>query len=339
MAAETHHYVPRFVLRQFLSDEAKEQVAVYDKHKDNSFVTSIKNIMSERRFNEFEFDEFIVSFESVASKIEDSIIPTYKRIVDNRRLEGTPDEKADLAFLIAFQMLRVKAMRDLHVEIERGVREKVEALGHRMEQIQGWEPLTEDRLKLLHLGNIQETIGKFALVIAEKDILLAQPSQNSSFYIGDNPVVLSNRLDFGPYGNIGLAVKGIEIYLPLSSDLLLCAFCPSILSEQFQSNAVTRYKIRSELQRRAVAGQITFKQLTEQTAKIDGLCSHFDKMKDDFVNGRPIDSNPDNMKYYNSLQSQWARRYLIDKRGDFKLAKKYISEFPQFKFGRKIAFN
>ena len=49
-------------------------------------------------------------------------------------------------------------------------------------------------------------------------------------------------------------------------------------------------------------------------------------------------SNPENMKYYNSLQLQWSRRYIIDKRADFKLAKKYISEFPQFKFGRKISF-
>lgn len=160
-------------------------------------------------------------------------------------------------------MLRVKAMRNLHIEIERGVRERVEGLGHRMEEIKGWEPLTEDRLKQLHLRNTQDMLGKFALVIGGKDMLLARPAENDSFYIGDNPVVLSNRLDFGPYGNIGLGVKGIEIYLPLSSNLLLCAFCPSILSEQFQSNTIMRNKIRGELQGRAVAGQITFKQLSE----------------------------------------------------------------------------
>ncbi|MGO9422797.1 DUF4238 domain-containing protein [Roseiarcus sp.] len=51
MAAETHHYVPRFVLRQFLSNVPKEHVSVYDKREDKQFVTSIKTIMSERRFN------------------------------------------------------------------------------------------------------------------------------------------------------------------------------------------------------------------------------------------------------------------------------------------------
>jgi len=75
MAAETHHYVPRFVLRQFLSNVPKEHVSVYDKREDKQFVTSIKNIMSERRFNEFQLDDYIVIVENIATKIEQMILP------------------------------------------------------------------------------------------------------------------------------------------------------------------------------------------------------------------------------------------------------------------------
>lgn len=44
----------------------------------------------------------------------------------------------------------------------------------------------------------------------------------------DNPVVMKNSNDFGAYGNLGLAVRGIKIYLPLSSTLMLTMYCPSI---------------------------------------------------------------------------------------------------------------
>ena len=52
------------------------------------------------------------------------------------------------------------------------------------------------------------------------------------FYVSDNPVVLENRNDFGVYGNIGLAVPGIQIYLPLSSTLMLAMYCPSIREQK-----------------------------------------------------------------------------------------------------------
>lgn len=88
MGAENHHYVPKFVLRNFLSGVNKEHVSVYDKHTDKIFVTAIKNIMAERRFNEFQYDEFIVSFESVASKIEELILPDIRRLLSCRSLKA-----------------------------------------------------------------------------------------------------------------------------------------------------------------------------------------------------------------------------------------------------------
>ena len=105
-SAQNQHYVPKFILRQFLTDAEKEQVGVYDKERDSTFYTHIKNIMAERRFNDFKFDDFIVSFEDIACGIEDMVIPAYKKVVESRRLDGSAEQRADLSFLIAFQMLR-----------------------------------------------------------------------------------------------------------------------------------------------------------------------------------------------------------------------------------------
>ena len=108
---KNQHYVPRFILRNFLVNEAKEQVSVYDKHTDRVFTTSIDNIMAENQFHDFVFDGSHLSLEPAMTKLEQSVLPVYQRIIETRRLDKTPDEKAALAFLIAFQFARTKGAR------------------------------------------------------------------------------------------------------------------------------------------------------------------------------------------------------------------------------------
>ena len=109
MAAENQHYVPKFILRQFLSNKKREQVSVFDKHTEKTFVTSIKNMMAERRFNDFTFDdEWIASFEPIACAAEDQVLPSYRKVLKDRLLDNSPEQKADLAMMLAFQLLRSK---------------------------------------------------------------------------------------------------------------------------------------------------------------------------------------------------------------------------------------
>jgi hypothetical protein len=56
-------------------------------------------------------------------------------------------------------------------------------------------------------------------------------------YISDNPVVMHNPRTFGPYGNIGIAVPGIEIYFPLSPEVVLAYFCPSSMKHVEEEQA------------------------------------------------------------------------------------------------------
>src|SRR5258708_1066961 len=136
--AQNQHYVPKFILRNFLSDGPKDQVSVYDKHEDRVFVTSVKNIMAERPFNDFSMADWIVSFENIDSKIEEMILPTYRRIITERRLNGSAEEKADLGFLMAFQFIRTKGSREFYQNFEDGLRKKLESTGDRLENIEGW---------------------------------------------------------------------------------------------------------------------------------------------------------------------------------------------------------
>lgn len=340
MAAQNQHYVPKFILRQFLSDEANERVHVYDKHSDKSFVTSIRNIMAERRFNEFAFDdEYIASFEPIACGAEDQVLPAYREVVDQRRLSDKPDQKAALAILIAFQFLRTKAHRDRWAAVEEDLVKRIEAEGGRMQDIAGWEdwkPATEDSLKRDHLTSIQHSIGEFAQIIALKDFVLAEPAPGTSFYLGDHPVSLANSRDFGFYGNLGFAVEGIEIYMPLAADLMLCAWCPTILAGLRDDLNCGKRDRRGELLKRVTDGHLTVAQMKQILADIAPMEKSQEELLTLAIEGKPIPSNSVNMEYYNALQTNWAYRYLISREGDFEFARRVNREQPELRRGRRL---
>ncbi len=208
-----------------------------------------------------------------------------------------------------------------------------------MKQVSGWSPPTEDKLKLFHLKFVKENIGKVAEIIAQKDMMLARAVANRCFYIGDNPVSRYNMQDHGRYGNLGISQKGVEIYLPLSSDLMLCALCPSIATGIYHRITSHRSVVKQRIQAMAVKGLITFSEMSKQIQKFDDELANADEMHKCLTKGSPLSSGVSNMDFYNSLQMQWAKRYVIDKNSNFKLARRHNKEFPELRNGRRLAFD
>ncbi|TIP06441.1 MAG: DUF4238 domain-containing protein [Mesorhizobium sp.] len=340
MAAENQHYVPKFILRQFLSDKKRERVSVFDKHTEKTFVTSIKNIMAERRFNDFTFDdEWLASFEPIACTAEHQTQPSYEKVLKDRRLDNSPEQKAALAMMLAFQLLRTKAARDQWQAVEDAIVKKVEESGGRMQDVKGWEdwqPMTEDRLKREHLLSIQGSIGEYAQIIAAKDFVLAEPSPGRSFYLGDNPVCLANALDFGPYGNLGLAVQGIEIYMPLASDLMLCAWCPSIIHGLREAHKRAKEARQAEAVSRVMKGELSAAGMRQLLDSAKATEEPVAELLSAFKEGHPVTSNDANMDYYNSLQTSYAYRYIVCQQADFALARRFNSENPALRRGSRL---
>jgi hypothetical protein len=111
------------------------------------------------------------------------------------------------------------------------------------------------------------------------------------FFIGDNPVTLQNNTQpKGPLrGNLGLAVRGIEIYLPVSSTLTLAFFCRS--HEEIVRDGVERMRT------------IMVRDLGHSMGFGDLL-----KWRRAFRTGVPLSSSPDNVLNHNSLQVHHAER-------------------------------
>lgn len=334
-AAQHQHYVPKFMLRNFLSNADKEQVTVFDKETSEVFSTNIRGIMAERRFNEFVIDEqWLASFEPAICGIEDLVLPVYRRVVENRSLDKSDEERAHLAYLIAFQFVRTKAQRDCFTQMDNMIRDKST----------GVEPIEAElakmgdpaMLKMRHADFIKESMREFTGLIAIKDLVLMEAPRNRSFYLGDNPVAMHNHEKAHPFwGNIGLAIQGIEIYLPLASDLILCAWCPSII-EKHRREAVERLPdYRSALLGKMMQGELTTQELRTNNERMNELAKPITDLISSFDTGKPISLGDGQMDFHNSLQLSSSVRHVICPRGDFKLAQRFMADNPGHK-GRQI---
>ena len=323
-AAENQHYVPKLILRNFLQNEEKERVSVLSKSGKREFITSIGNIMAERRFNEFRVnDDFLASFEDAASNIEGEVAPTYSKIVETRKLPTDARKRTLLAVFVAFQFVRTRGFRDQFKFFDEQLKDKIERMGGSITDVKGYEPLTEDILKKQHLGFVKDSIGKFAEIIAAKEFFLMEPPEGRSFYLGDNPVCLHNSSEQNsPYGNIGLAVRGIEIYCPLSHDLCLAAWCPTIV-EKLRQNVAENRRTIAKLTLSPSAFQ---KDSSQIIAEIKTLSASLESYLSQIVSDNPITLDGENMDFLNTLQVGTAREFLICKSGNFKLAREFIDQ-------------
>src|SRR5699024_1203978 len=58
-------------------------------------------------------------------------------------------------------------------------------------------------------------------ILLEKSWILFETTKENPFFISDNPVTLYNSINKDVRSNLGIALEGIEIYIPLSSTITL----------------------------------------------------------------------------------------------------------------------
>lgn len=340
-AAQNQHYVPKFILRNFLRAGSEKQVHVFSKRTGKAFTTSIDGIMAERRFHEFAIDDdYIASFEDSIGKIEGLVLPVYREVLSSRRLTGAPEERANLAFLIGFQLLRTRSTRDQFAQIDDILADKLAQSGQTLSDIEGYVPLSEQRLKMQHIQMLKSSLPSITGHLVTKQMLLLEAPAGRSFYLGDNPVCLHNGRPPDPlFGNLGLAVQGIEIYLPLSSDLMLAAYCPSLLTEMDDNRLKGRAELARALLVAVASNQITAEQMADQLSGFDADTAPATDMLTKVAAGEPILLQEENMDFCNSLQMQFAREFVICPRRDFRLASRFVNEYPDDRgFVLKSAF-
>ncbi len=332
MAAQHQHYVPKLLLRAFLSRDAKRaekrQVHVFDFEDERSFPASIDKIMGETRFNDFWVDdETLASIEPWASRIESHVAPLVDRIRAEKTLERTSVEFGDLSLLVAFQFVRTKGIRLLPERLDAQMRRHVRSMGFDTDRIHGLFDLDAEGLKREHIRHQVQNIEKYAEILAEKEFFLMTAPEGHSFYIGDHPVVLHNDEPRTVHtGQLGIGAAYIQIYLPLSSDVLLCAYDKAVLGQMMKASDEARNKeVAGYALSKLMAGEITAAQMTQAVdfaRDLDPVAAMMKAIRA----GQPIAVGPEQVQCYNSLQAFFAHRFVIDPDDGFAVARDMIGE-------------
>lgn len=315
----------------------KRQVHVFDKHDGRTFRTSPENILQERDFNTFQDGEATYCLEEGMGKIEHEAAPAIRKLIANRTLASLEEnERAAIMVFAALQRIRginVRAgMRDVAEKI-RGRLCKNGDHADTILQMRGSDD--PEAVKLSALMLIGEGMPDFLPSYTNKVMVLMEAVPGETFLLGDTPVVLANQRDTFPYGNLGLEVKGIEIYLPISPDLTIGFWCPSIVEMIENALRVCEENIRKTGAVALLGIGPNADKARELQPQLKAKAEMFQRDLSAIKDGRPLVNAHENMEYLNSLQISFAERYILSSTGDFSLPRRMIADNSGYRQGHR----
>ena len=214
------------MLKQFTTGK-KPQVWVFDKQTGKKFKSHIKNVASENGFYDFSIKSGDYTIEPSLSDIESHASQVFKDIIREGSIENLSQErKIFLSHFFALQFVRTRQHRQIFKDMADALKDSLEKWGDDPSQVKEYTTVDGNTLKLHGIRSILKS-SEFAPYFLNKTWVLFKAPKEFPLYISDNPITLQNMIDHGFYGNIGLDVKGIEIYCPISKFFTIGMLCPS----------------------------------------------------------------------------------------------------------------
>jgi hypothetical protein len=166
----------------------------------------------------------------------------------------------------------------------------------------GVEPieLSDIEARLLHLQRLLGITELTAAFRTKDTVLLQSTDAKSALWISDNPVTLHNTF---PYGRVGAAAPGIEMYLPISEMRCLALYCPSI-GEQIRESLDPKHP-------RPRLSEPIYRDL------LQGIDQ-----------GSPVPIAANFISFLNELQIRQSSRFLYSAGSDFTLAERVLRAHP-----------
>lgn len=337
---ETQHYVGRAVLlRGFTVSADRDQVFLYDKHQSNGpkKPTSIGNVAAERDYYEAETEIGRVSIEAELKFLEDEAGKRFAKIrADNGLKQINAQDKGAIALFAATQFLRTPRMRLAAKQIREAVLKKAEAIlpdDPSIYEIR--KSLGKEALKLSSMEQILVTSHKLAALLLEHHwVVITDPEKR--FWISDSPVVMHNEKDFGPYGTLGFALPGIQIYLPISADVVLGFWSQDILDELRDGEQDVLKTFRQAQARYTLGMNINRVELGRLLGEYQTALARVRKSIVALEEGY-IEASNEHVTFLNWLQYVWSYRFLMSSKSDFSLADEIGVKHPELHEGIKVS--
>ena len=301
------HYVPQFLLRNFSTD--KEHLYCFDKTNGKLFTRNIDEIGGENYFYDLVNGNPEYSMEYPIGEVEDKAAIGIAKLLETKNLRLLKiDEYKDIALFTALQMVRTKQSREEILYMNRYIAEMIRKEGQDPNSVKNFHEITNpDEAKQISLKNLTLASDLYPYLMNKRWILY---TSNDEFKISDNPVVKQNTTNKSENrGVLGLNCKGIEIYFPLSSSLVLSFLC----EETFQQMAYAYETKRSELESKGLFYTGNF--INSVRRKL------------------PIQYSEANVNNINSLQAIFSERFIYSRNDDFSLSIDMIKENEKLRKG------
>jgi hypothetical protein len=234
-----HHYVPRSLLKRFSIRDEGRQVYVFDKATRRAYVAAINDAGAENHFYSVEIGDQRLVLEHLFNDIDAEGATLLDKICQERSLRIlSEDERILLCSVAAAQLLRVKGPREDLIEMSRHLIDTLEKYGGSGLDLK--EHVMSDRQARVSSMHTLARLPFFAAPFLEKDLVLISSGERL-FFIGDNPIITNNSF---PYGDLGLSSPGVEIYFPISRNLVCGFYCRSIRNhlENFETWEIRDYQ-------------------------------------------------------------------------------------------------
>lgn len=321
-----HHFVPQHLQRNF-ADSPSERVSVFDVTDARKFPSGTRGVMQQGHFHTIIGPGGRANLETTMTEIENSVLHTYQSVVAAKRLTLSGEEIGNLSVLVAFQELRTSRFRNQFLNLEEKFAEHVAKFGATLDQVGGYEPFDQEALTANHLLFLFEHLQGFARIISTMDFVLMSPPQGQHLYLGDSPVVRHNDNSAGFWGNLGFAAEGLQLYMPLSKDLLLGMWAPDLLRGLRESVADARrlhaqYTLSPQAQV-SVSNTVGGSDIVAASVEVTRAN---EKRLRNIASGEPIEMLTDNVQFYNSLQLSSAERHVVCPYCDYDLADRWFAQ-------------
>lgn len=314
---QVQHYVPQSVLKRFCDED--DQLFVFDKWERRVFRTNPRNVAAEHAFYEVEGpDGQRLSLEEPLGGLEGQAAAVISEILVRQEIGFLDDsERHTLASFAAVQHVRVRGHRERFKDMSEKLVERVRATAPENAVLP--EPPTEHDVKFSSVRFVVDALRELTPHFLSKAWLLFEAPPDQGFWISDNPVTLHNSVPPpAPWmGNIGLAVRGIEIHLPISTRFTLGFVCSSIAETVLEGH-------NDSLMLRHASDQ-----------HIEGA-QQVGHLADGIRYGFPVPAMPGNMDRMNSLQVAQSERWIFAVSDDFELAESMLDEHPDLATGPRL---
>lgn len=330
------HTVPRFLLEHFGSSGKKKkhrkQLFAFDKESGRVFATNVNDATVRNTFYNVDNHPEHLSLEPMLCQYEGRAASVINKILEKKSLSILNKvERRELAMFTAIQQMRTHNQYEQIKHISHSFKKKLLEMGLFDQWVDEFSLSPDTELKdVLQIiaGDESEAKGMFlemlsdqhteANVLMQKDWHLLETTLDAPFYISDNPVSLFNGISHPGRGNLGLALEGIEIYLPLSSTITLAMICPSLGEKVRQERAFIQHCIANN---KRIKGHNLFDEL---------------ERLNELLEGDVIGADAARVEHLNWLQTGRAEQYIYCQTDNFDLVREILIESPVLKTGPRM---